>query len=243
MESKAKFEPARAILDEIAKSPEQALIQELESIRWSFKMVQGNFCDLIQPIELLEEKPEGIKLWSRENKQKLHRLFEEIARLLHNFLASNMSFVDHTRAHINKLYSGKKYAQFLEQYQIEISSRFSNNANHQIAQGLRNYVQHRNLPFVGSTISWNREKGESRSFHILIEQLLEWHGWVDYPLAKAKLQQMGKFLEIRPFIEEYFSQVSSFYQWLVDKQMEMHKLEISKLKLMEKRAKQALDNK
>jgi hypothetical protein len=229
-----QFEQLKALVDEITNSPEQALVIEIDSVRWSFRMFQGNYYDLVKPLEILEEKPEAIKLWDIKNKQNLHRTFEEIGRLFHNFLASSMSLVDHTRRHVEKLYSNSPHASFLQDYKDEVSSRFAENANHQIAQGLRNYIQHRNLPFVGSLISYTREAGLKRAFIVSSIHLLEWNGWK--PKARAKIAEMKDGLHIRKFATEYHDDVQSFAKWLWNKQMEIHKDDMDRLKKLKEQA-------
>lgn len=232
-----QFEQLKAIVDEATNSPEQALVIEIDSVRWSFRMFHGNFYDLVNPLKILEETPEAMKLWDVKNRQKLHRTFEEIARLLHNFLASSMSLVDHTRRHVIKLYSNTPHESFLADYKSEVTKHFVENANHQIAQGLRNYTQHRSLPFVGSVISYTREAGLKRVFMVSSRHLLEWDGWK--PKAKAKIEQMKDGLHIRKFATEYHDDVQSFAKWLWNKQMEIHKDDIDRLNKLKGQARLA----
>lgn len=234
-----QFESLKALVDEITNSPEQAVVEEIESIRWSFRMFQGNLSDLVRPLKSLEESPQAIKLWLVDHEQDLYRLFEEIGRLLHNFLASAMSLVDHTRGHIERLYSGDEFSWFVEDYKAEVTKRFLNSANHQLAQGLRNYTQHKSLPFVGSVLHWNRDKGEKRAFIVSSGCLLEWDGWK--PLARAKIEGMKHGVPIRQFAEEYHAEVRSFAQWLWTKQMEIHKQDIDRLNEMKEQARSAFE--
>jgi len=164
---------------------------------------------------------------------------EEIGRLLHNYLASAMSLVDHARRHTKKLYCNDRFFKFFEECDQEIDKRFDNSANHQLAQGLRNYTQHRTLPVVVSVISWSRDEGLNRTFKVASESLLEWKKWK--PLARKKLRQLKDGLPIRQFAEEYYAEVESFYQWLWTKQAEIHKQDIDRLNEIKRRARLAFE--
>jgi len=56
------FESLMALVDSITSSAEQAVIREIDSIQWSFKVFRGNLLDLVRPLKILEEQPEAIKL-------------------------------------------------------------------------------------------------------------------------------------------------------------------------------------
>lgn len=235
-----QFDVLKSLTDAVENSPEQALIYEIESIKWSFRIFRGNFLELVGPLKLLEEKPEAIKLWSVDKKKELYRVFEEVGRLLFNFVASAMMLVDHTRRHVRKLYTGTRYSDFLREYDDEVKKRFASSANHQLAQGLRDYIQHRNLPPVGSRIAYNRHAGLSKMFRISTKSLLEWDKWK--PLARAKLENMDEHFPLRQFAEEYYAEVESFYKWLWNRQAELHREDVERLNKMKEKAREAFRN-
>lgn len=235
--NKKSFELLEARMEAIRNSPEQALMHELDSMKWSFKIVHGNYSDLMRPVELLEEKPEAIKLWAVENREELHRMYEEIGRLLFNFLAAVMMLVDHTRRRVRKLYTEAKYSEFRREYDEETGKRFKDSANHQLAQGLRNYIQHRNLPAIGSLITWDRDSDLKKMFRISTESLLEWNEWK--PLARAKLKSLGEHFPLRQFVEDYFKEVEAFQKWLRNRQVDLHKEDVERLNKMKAEAREA----
>jgi hypothetical protein len=214
-------------MERIRSAPEQEIIRKIESIKWSFKIFHGNYIELIKPLRVLEDRPESIKLWDVKKRRELYRVFEEIGRLLFNYLAAAFMLIDHTRRYVDKMYEDAKYSAFKEEYEKEVRERFANNDNHQIAKGLRNYIQHRNLPAVGSKIIYTPETGLNKTFGISIDSLLEWDGWS--PLARKKLRAMGESFKIRAFVEEYFGDVEAFHKWLWKRQVEMHGEDIERL--------------
>jgi hypothetical protein len=226
--------------DKIKNSPEQKIIQEIDSLRWSFGIFHGNYDQLVKLLTLIEDKPQTIALWDVKKKKELHILFVEVGRLLFNYLASAFMLIDHTRRYVDSMYSNSKYSGFKKDYEKEISQRFSNNDNHQIAQGLRNYIQHRKLPSVGSRITYTQETGINKAFMVSIPSLLEWDGWSKQ--AREKLVSAGNSLQLRDFVQQYFKQVESFHKWLWGKQVELHKDDVDRLNQLIEEARTAFKN-
>ncbi|MEQ4487476.1 MAG: hypothetical protein AAC993_01400 [Dehalococcoides mccartyi] len=223
-------------LDKIQSAPEQSVIREIDSLKWSFKIFAGNYVELIKLLKFLEDRPESTKLWDVKRKQDLYRMFEEIGRLLFNYLAAASMLIDHTRRCIKKLYRDQKYLEFSNEYEKE-KNRLADSDTHQIAQGLRNYIQHRNLPAIGSKITYTPETGLNKAFRILSQSLLEWDKWS--PAARRKLQSMGESFPLRDFVEDYFNQVDAFYKWLGGKQTELHRVDVERLNGLKEDAKLA----
>lgn len=227
----------REHMDRIENAPEQKIIREIDSIKWSFKIFSGNYSELIKPLKMLEDSPEAIKLWDVKKKKELYRVFEELGRLLFNYLAAAFMLIDHTRRYIDKMYKDVKYSEFKREYEKEVKERFANNDNHQLAQGLRNYILHRNLPTVGSEIIYTPESGLNKTFRIPTESLLEWDGWS--PLARKKIQNIGKSFQISKFVEEYYHQVEAFHKWLWGRQIDIHKVDVERLNRLKEEARAA----
>ncbi len=225
-------------MDRIRNAPEQNIVREIDSIKWSFKIFHGNYVQLINILKALEDKPESIKLWDVKKKNELYQVFEEIGRLLFNYLAAAFMLIDHTRRYVDKMYMGEKYKSFVSEYKKEVTERFANNDNHQLAKGLRNYIQHRNLPAIGSVITATPETGISKSFRIPVDSLLLWDGWSN--VSKEKLKATGDSFVIREFIEEYYKQVEDFHKWIWEKQVKMHKEDYDRLNEMKQEAIQEL---
>jgi hypothetical protein len=225
-------------MERIRNAPEQEIISEIGFIKWSFKIFHGNYIELIKLLKVIEDRPESIKLWDVKKRRELYRVFEEIGRLLFNYLAAALMLIDHTRRHVDKMYKDAKYSAFKEEYKKEVRERFEDNDNHQIAKGLRNYIQHRKLPTIGSRIIYTPETGLNKIFRIPMDSLLEWDGWSH--LARKKLRAMGENFRISKFVEEYFHQVETFYKWLGERQVEMHREDIERLNRIKQEAKKAL---
>lgn len=229
--------------EEIRNSKEYKLIREIRENETSFRLFLRNHRELKRLLDITEDLSKAIKLGAK-GKQDIHRIIiEEITFLLHNYVASVMSLVDHTRRlHRERIY--KNNPKRLKEIQKEINKRFVNNETHQIIQGLRDYSLHRKLPVVGRAMSFNaldnKPKLEARYF-ISTEPLLDWDKWK--PLAKQKLNKLNSMTNIQMFLErqkkdisinqlvtEHHKEVVSFYEWLGKKQKEWHKEDEQKLR-------------
>jgi hypothetical protein len=222
-----KEELFKNYMDRIRHAPEQRILQEIDYLRWSFGIFHRNNNQLINLLMSLEDKPESIALWDVNKKIDLNLVFEEIGRLLFNYLASAFMLIDHTRRYIEQTYESDKYTNFNKEYEIEKTQRFVNNVNHQIAQGLRNYMQHRKLPSVGSVITYTPSMGLKKAFTVSPTSLLEWDGWSK--IAREKLESSGDTFQLRDFVQQYFQQVESFHKWLWSKQVELHQEDVDRL--------------
>ena len=68
----------------------------------------GNFKELSKVLLHFENLKNALELMDQENRETTEEYQNEISRLLHNFLASAKTLIDHTRIFINKFYSGTR---------------------------------------------------------------------------------------------------------------------------------------
>jgi len=227
-------------IDKIRNAPEQKIVQEIASLKSSFLIFHGNYKELLRFLTVLEDKPQTIALWAVEKREDLLTVFRETGRLLFNYLASAFMLIDHTRRYVDDMYSHNKYSAFKMDYEKEIRHRFADNDNHHIAQGLRNYMQHRKLPSVGSTVHYSPKEGPDKAFNLSIPSLLEWHDWT--ARERQILTARGNTLPLRDFIQQYFQQVHSFHQWLRTNQVKLHKEDFDRFNQLKREAREALQN-
>ena len=190
----------------------------------SFRLVSYNYYELKRLLDNTEEINTAVRLMHRED------IMEQIGFKLHNYLSSVMSFVEHTRRINKKLYENK-YPESLEEIEIEIGKRFVNSETHQIIQGLRDYTQHRKLPVVVRSMSYDALDCTPKlqaAYYLSTESLLEWDNWK--PLAKHRLNRLNntsqkdllfqhqmKDIPINTLVTDHYKEIASFYKWLGNK--------------------------
>ena len=186
----------------------------------TFRMFRINYIQLNKALEYYQS-PKSHHLWFDPDPTQFHSFYiiEEVIRLLHNYAASAMTLVTHTTNEARKLDHLEQLANFRNEYKEEINRRFAQNENHQLIQGLRNYMLHYSLVEGSNHWEWHREKGEKRTIGIQTEPLLKWKGWK--PLAKQKIARAGKHIIIHDVVNQYFADIDSFHKWLWDWQGRM----------------------
>ena len=139
---------------------------------------------------------------------------------------------------MKQLYEG---CTFLREYHEQIRQRFSRRDSwHPVVQALRNYTQHRTLPGIGSILSYKVEEGTRRYFYVPVRSLLTWDGWDT--AARKRLEPFTEsHLPIRQLVDEYETEVASFYEWLWNRQSEIHREDLRRLNRMKDQTSRDLD--
>ncbi|MDD5312829.1 MAG: hypothetical protein PHO26_07345 [Dehalococcoidia bacterium] len=178
----------------------------------TFRLFCGNYRELTKALTFYES-PESTPLWieAQPNLNSFY-IIEEIIRLLHNFSTGAMTLVDHTRNEADKLDSLPQLSSFRNEYNEEIQKRFAQNENHQLIQGLRNYMLHFSYVESYSNWKWTRDDGEKRTIRISIEPLLKWKKWK--PLARQRILHSGDHIIIHDVVNDYYNDIKSFNNWL-----------------------------
>jgi len=225
------------LMEEIQNSPGQDVLGEIQRMQRSLNLVFGNKSSLVRVLERLQSPDVSEELAQEARRDDSNRAMDEVARLLHNFLTSAYSLVDHMRHHRSRLYVGTEFEQRIKQ---EIASRFTNDDHHIITQGLRNYVLHFGIAPIQTHFTFKptgRVVGEGNitsNYSLPIEVLLHCEEWKAH--QRDALSRIGERLEILAFVETYFAKVESFYQWLWENQAVIHAEEIESSNKLRDRA-------
>jgi hypothetical protein len=83
--------------NELSAMPETRLINKLLGFNTSIYVFQNNFNNLVKFISFLSNSREADHLFYSRNNDLFENSLDEIIRLLHNFDASVVSLIDHTR--------------------------------------------------------------------------------------------------------------------------------------------------
>lgn len=167
----------------------------------------------------LFDKPELIlQLFDEQRREELRTFQRDIFRLLHNFLASVKTLVDHTRILTKELYSD---TDFEKQVQSKVDQQFANSPLAQFVHCLRNYTLHKDLAFTHASMSFKEGEKIKISIQIDLEQLRKWDKWNQK--AQEYLGSAPKSLPLKNIVDEYAGLVLDFHTWLRDNQKLLHK--------------------
>jgi len=148
-----------------------------------------------------------------------------LIQLLHNYVASTMTLVDHARRLRNN---------WTADLQTEFSERLAElvkNPEVPFIQGLRNFMLHRSLPFPAYTLHIADPGDEgpltNMAIELSTEELLAWKGWTAEP--KAFLRDQGETVALLPIIEKHGDLVFRFNAWVVNALGEANRKALSEL--------------
>lgn len=159
-----------------------------------------------------------------DNRNGFEAFLTEITRLLHNYLASAKTLVDHTRKFFQDEYQGTN---FENDYNNKISYLFINSTTSKFIQDLRNYTLHRTLPLTGATLNFSRDAGFSHKINLSKVSLLEWDKWTAKSLAYLNEQEDS--MSLLKLVSEYTEIVTQFQIWFKEQQFNIHKESMEEL--------------
>lgn len=201
---------------------------KLEIFSISIYTFQKNNEELIKLLNLYETDTNlAFKLLSVDNREAFVAFSSEVTRLLHNYLASAMTLVDHTRKLFQDEYKG---TEFEKEYDDKKDQSFVQSPISSFIKDLRNYSLHRMLPITGATLNYD-DSEMSHSIFMPKDELIDWKGWKSK--SKEYLNIQGEEIELLQLINEYTKIVFEFQAWFQKKQYEIHSDSIKELEKLE----------
>ncbi|MBC5993862.1 hypothetical protein [Pontibacter cellulosilyticus] len=212
-----KFPQSLHLIEEFKKSENYLLLKDIESIRRSFKIFNGNYSDLKAALWEHNIRSVDNTLW--ESKEVRWDLQDNIIRLLFNFCSAAAALVPHTRNHRDRLYMQADL--IYDEYEKKLDKSFRNNALHHFVIGLRNFISHDKLPVV---ISIRKHDGRiaSTSFNLVKSSLeVESDDWKSK--AKEFLSYQQNYINVEELVDKYFLPVKELHNWYSHRQLQHHK--------------------
>ena len=207
------------------------IYKRLLTLDTNFFVFDKNYQDLKLAIETFSH-PDRIPLLFDQNESQL--ILYHMVRLVHNYLASAKTLVDHTRTIISDRY---RQTDFFVEYKEQVKARFANNLLVGFIEDLRNYALHYSLPITGlrldvTTDPETKVQTERVTFYIEKKTLHQWSNWAK---GREFLRQADKEIVIERLIDEYYQQVFSFHNWMHQRLEEIHAADLQWLKEMNQR--------
>jgi hypothetical protein len=198
------------------KSYEEPGITPKIHLLWNTHYVfWANHQQLSQNLASFKEPGKAILLWHDHDQLEMFQL--HIVRLLHNYLASAKTLVDHTRILVEELYKGTA---FWAEYEAKKKESFVDSTLAQFMQNLRNYTLHRALPFTSTTMNLATGPEFDSFINLNLSQLRLWEGWSKK--AKEYLNGSEEKIRLDEVTNGYTAIVEEFYNWFKKRQQELH---------------------
>lgn len=212
-------------MNELRDSPEQKTVQKIRHFSISLEIFVSNFKELKHHLEIHNNPQVSLKLMSQDNRELLHQYQKEITRLLHNYIASSLSLIDHTRIHYRELYGNNN---LFPEYQEKINEHFVNHPLSSFIKDFRQYIQHFSMPSISSRLKFERGAPDfDISIRISVESLNKFSGWKSK--SKEFIKSLDEDFDLLEIVVAHESHVKEFYEWFMSKQHKIHKSDYEKV--------------
>jgi len=170
--------------------------------------------ELVQLLIILSDGEVFLELQRDESREALEAAHAEVVRLLHNYLASAFSLVDHARRVIED--EGLASESLLPAYRERIRREYAEDPMHRFLQGLRAYTLHLNAPVSVAELRAVRTAPDgpldsSCGFQLDLRSLRSWPNW-DKP-AREFLAAAGQTINLLELVRKYNSRIKTLYSW------------------------------
>jgi len=207
--------------DELKSMKEFVLLEQIRHFNSSIEVFKGNYYQLREYVEFHNNPIKSRELFSVNNREVLFAFQQEIIRLLHNYVASAFSLIDHSRRHYEKLYSNKP--EFPE-YLIEVKRKFKDVPVANFTKELRQFIQHYDLPAIVSTTKYIASPPSLTQTLLMKKADLIRFDWNSKSLEYLNSNEDD--IDLIVLIDSYFRIVEEFYVWFKKAQEKIHSLEI-----------------
>lgn len=210
--------PNRAydLRQEIAASAGARFLDRSHARSFSLNIFQMNALELMEASRRMRDPDQGFSLMLEKNREAGRQAHRELNRHVHNFAASALTLVEHTRIMMRENYANMEIQ---KAYEKQVTAIFGNEPVANFVQGLRNYMVHKGLPSSHMFLSFKSDPDaadgsgtQETGVRYDTASLLEWSRWK--PPARKYLTDAGEHLDVHRFAEDYLVLVNRFHAWL-----------------------------
>lgn len=186
------------------ETPGHDIYWQIQSIGISIGILHRNEVELVTKLRD-HATFDSLSQFDQSNRQGMQAEFHEIIRLIHTYVASIKSLVDHTRRIARKILTERGHAI----YQQQIDSQFTNDDLTSFLHDLRNYLLHVTHPPVKKTVRFD---SGTIAVELDTQNLLEYDQW--RRPSKRFLAHHPEAVALEPLICQYSQKVTNFHRWL-----------------------------
>ena len=210
-----------SLITDLEAMPEYSLFRSLMSFNISIFTFDKNYSDLQSFIGHVTSNPKYEQIHFVRHRDQLEEAMMHIIRLLHNYVASALSLIDHSRRVNKRLYQEED---LFPDYPTRASDDFTHDPLSQFIKCLRHYCQHYRSPNLQLTTSIASPTSPAvRTIELVKEDLISFDGWNS--TAKKFLVSFEEKIDVLAIASEYRLKVLSFYKWFQLRQREIHSQE------------------
>ena len=190
-------------------------------IFYSFYIFEGNYWDFKKTIQSYIELTNTNEFLSNERIHldlNIHGC-RELSRLIHNYAASWLSLVDHTRVIKEKLkgHEVDGIRNFALEYEVKLNEFLKDSFENFFVKDLRRYVQHKAVPIP--TLHYRlTQTGMSCSFQFNTKQIEDF----DWSKNSKQYIRNNKAVPLEEIIDRHFEMMKDFYLWIQFRDHQLH---------------------
>lgn len=222
------------IIAELENSDQYRVTSLIYALDSSIRIMKSNYSELSNHINNYQNLNINKSFIDRNflNKLELQNFLNETQRLIHNYVTSTQSLIDHQRRHQRSL--AKIKDAFNEEYQTEIDNQFIQDPLSNFIGELRNYYNHYAIATISSNKVFDGITNElSAKLVISLESIKETSfNWNQY--SKSYLNQSDSQKELSKLFEEYHLKVLDFQKWYKNRLEEIFHSEIEFVEIRRK---------
>lgn len=225
------YSAAAALMRRIKESEGERVFWKMEALGATIFLFTQNRLELTNRLRQIETPDNHGKLFTVRNREVLRLFQKEIMRLLHNYLASAFTLVEHTRILTREIYHGQA---FYHEYERKVTELLSDSPVAGFVQGLRNWMLHKGLLPVLVRLSDTGPNGELVSSVVLnADDLKAWDKWD--ARGKRFLARSTSDPRLADLVDSYSSLVQGLHSWLEDRMLQMHAAAFQEVDELQKR--------
>ncbi|NRB22832.1 hypothetical protein [Shewanella sp.] len=195
-------------------------IDLLDHFDYSLALFESNYKELMSVIDYMCDEKVGLELFAIVNRWKLYECQKHLGFKLHNYICAAKSLVDHSRVLYRRVY--EKQSIKFDDYESEVKARFDNNSLSKFVEFLRTYAQHEKLPAISSGFSFDSQSDEGFIFTVSLDSSELLKSSSIKSLAKKYIREQDDGIDIKLVLSTYHKQVCDFYDWVKERQNEIH---------------------
>lgn len=194
--------------------PEE-LNRRVHTHRRAVRLLERNYRELALFLEYLGDSRIAVQTMDRRAPWLQQEAMEEVACLLHAFVAAADSFLDHSKEMYRRIYKPRK---LIRSFKSQLDLRFTRDPESEFVRRLRNMMIHHSLPNVEFTMSFGQDKRIRTGYWIPIASLRTYQVWG--PRATEYLDSHeGDAIDIGAAALAYFEKLRAFDTWFVEQQV------------------------
>ncbi len=203
--------------DELWQMPEHKLYRDLQEVDISIEIFHRNYVAFDTLLTFLASDERADRLFVVRNHDRFLQAGKEVVLYLHNYVASALSLVDHSR----NVYEGRlnKSIQPFPGYKERIDKEFDNDPLARFVLCLRQYCQHHKAPSINVLMTYSGERFVKK-VQLPLSSLLTFTRWNSK--AKAYLSTIEDGVDIQQVATKYHDKVMAFHQWVQERHEEIY---------------------